>query len=104
MGNFIGIIIVNGDVIFDVGFIYEVEINLNGMFDLISVIGIVIINGGIVFVLFEVGIYNDVISYIILSVVGGVIGMFDSNIVDYNFVFFILILRYDVNNVFFDII
>lgn len=103
-GNSIGTTTVNGDVSFDAGSTYEVEINPNGTSDLIDAAGTATINGGTVSVLPEAGTYNSgTTSYTILSAVGGVAGTFDSNTIDHNFAFLTPTLRYDANNVFLDI-
>ena len=103
-GNSIGTTTVNGDVTFDAGSTYEVEINPNGTSDLIDATGTATINGGTVSVLPEAGTYNfGTTSYTILSATGGVAGTFDSNTIDHNFAFLTPTLRYDANNVFLDI-
>lgn len=102
-GNSIGTTTVNGDVTFDAGSTYEVEINPNGTSDLISATGTATINGGTVSVLPEAGTYNDATSYTILSAAGSVTGTFDSSTVDHNFAFLTPTLRYDANDVFLDI-
>lgn len=77
-GNSIGTLNVAGDITFDAGSTYEVEVNAAGQSDRINATGTATINGGTVKVLNAPGVYAPGSSYTILSAADGVTGTFAS--------------------------
>ncbi len=75
-GNSIGVLTVATSVLFEVGSIYEVEINPAGASDRILASGAMLIEGGVVSVLAEAGSYDRRTTYTILSSAAGVTGRF----------------------------
>ena len=103
-GNSIGTTNVNGDVTFDVGSVYQVEINGDGTGDFVSASGRAIINGGSV----DIQPINSTFSYgtttyTILTAAAGVTGAFESNSIADSYAFLTPVLRYSANDVFLDI-
>ncbi|WP_066560148.1 autotransporter outer membrane beta-barrel domain-containing protein [Croceicoccus bisphenolivorans] len=84
-GNSIGTLHVNGDIDFEVGSVYEVEVDDEGNSDLIKATGAANINGGTVSVLAAAGNYALSGDYLILTAGGGVNGTFDGTDVDLPF-------------------
>jgi outer membrane autotransporter protein len=97
-GNSIGTLHVAGDITFDEGSIYEVEVNSAGDSDLIKASGAVTINGGEVKVLAETGNYADATTYTILTADDPRTGEFAS--VTSNLAFLDPTLTYDPNSVY----
>lgn len=75
-GNSIGLLRVSGNVTFQAGSVYQVEIDAAGQGDRIAAIGTATIQGGAVRVLAAQGDYAPATSYTILSADGGVSGSF----------------------------
>jgi outer membrane autotransporter protein len=75
-GNSIGLLHVNGNVTFEAGSTYQVEINAAGQSDRIAATGTATIKGGIVQVLAGQDNYGPATSYTILTADGGVSGAF----------------------------
>lgn len=96
-GNSIGTLHVVGDVAFDEGAIYQVEVNADGDSDLIAATGSALISGGEVRVLAEAGQYERRTNYTILTADGGITGRFDS--VSSNYAFLTPTLSYGANEV-----
>lgn len=96
-GNSIGTLRVNGNVQFDAGSIYEVEVDAAGNGDRIEATGSAQINGGTVQVLAEAGNYSPATRYLILEATGGVTGRFENAVS--NFAFLNPSLAYDANTV-----
>lgn len=99
-GNSIGTLHVTGDIIFNPGSIYEVEVNAAGQGDKIIASGKATINGGTVKVLAGAGNYAQQTHYTILTANGaaGVSGSFSG--VTSNLAFLDPSLSYDANNVY----
>ena len=102
-GNSIGTLNVAGNIAFDPGSIYEVEIDATQS-DRIAATGTATINGGLVKVLAGTGNYAPATQYTILSAGGGIagIGTFDS--VTSNLAFLDPSLSYDANNVYLSLV
>jgi outer membrane autotransporter protein len=97
-GNSIGTLDVAGNVTFQAGSIYQVEVNAAGQSDKIAATGNATLSGGSVQVLAETGTYGPSTNYTILTADGGVAGIFAG--VSSNFAFLDPTLAYDANNVF----
>lgn len=98
-GNSIGTLSVAGDITFNAGSVYEVEVNAAGQADRINATGVATINGGSVQVLAGAGSYSSITSYTILSATGGVSGTFTGGVTS-NLAFLDPSLSYDANNVY----
>lgn len=96
-GNSIGTLKVSGDVTFNKGSIYKVEVNAASLSDRIEAGGTAYIRGGEVQVDAEAGDYNFETTYKILSAEKGVEGRFDN--VTSNFSFLEPSLKYGLNAV-----
>ncbi len=96
-GNSIGTLTV-GNITFDVGSTYEVEVDADGNSDLIDASGTATINGGRVSVLAQSGDYDPRTTYTILTAAGGRTGTFTD--VTSNLAFLDPSLSYDANNVY----
>lgn len=96
-GNSIGTLNVNGNVRFEAGSVYEVEVNATGESDRLIASGTATIDGGTVSVLAAAGNYRWTSDYVILSAAGGVSGTFAATNVDLPFL--TPSLRYDPNDV-----
>ena len=96
-GNSIGTLNV-GNITFQAGSIYQVEVNAAGQSDKIVAMGTATINGGTVQVLTGAGTYAPSMTYTILTAVGGRTGTFSG--VTSNFAFLDWALTYDPNNVY----
>ncbi|OYX71912.1 MAG: hypothetical protein B7Y95_11960, partial [Rhizobiales bacterium 32-66-11] len=81
-GNSIGTLNVNGDVTFNSGSFYQVEVASNGTSDLIAASGRAILNGGTVQLsaLDPAVSYRNGQNYTILTAAGGITGAFESTI------------------------
>ncbi|MCR6670126.1 MAG: autotransporter domain-containing protein [Devosia ginsengisoli] len=99
-GNSIGTIVVDGDLVFDAGSIFEAEIDPALAADLVDVSGTVTINGGTVHALKAGGVYTPDSRWTIIDAAGGVTGTFDA--LSQNMPFVDLALAYDANAVFID--
>ena len=99
-GNSIGTTHVAGNVTFDPGSVFEVEVNANGQSDRIQATGQAIVNGGTVQVLPEPGDYANLTTYTILTADAGVNGTFDDVAIDTRFAFLTPNLSYDARNAF----
>ncbi|QDZ13392.1 autotransporter outer membrane beta-barrel domain-containing protein [Devosia ginsengisoli] len=99
-GNSIGTIVVDGDLVFDPGSIFEAEIDPALAADLVDVSGTVTINGGTVHALKAGGVYTPDSRWTIIDAAGGVTGTFDA--LSQNMPFVNLALAYDANAVFVD--
>ncbi len=97
-GNSIGTLHVAGDIGFNPGSIYEVEVNAVGQSDRIVASGTASIAGGSVSALAGSGNYAPQTQYTILTADGGRIGTFDG--VTSNLAFLDPSLSYDANNVY----
>lgn len=97
-GNSIGTLNVAGNITFNPGSIYEVEVNAAGQGDKIIATGAATISGGTVKVLAGMGDYAPATTYTILTANGGRTGAFDS--VTSNLAFLDPSLSYDANNVY----
>ncbi len=97
-GNSIGTINV-GNIGFDPGSTYEVEIDATGASDRIAASGNATINGGAVRVLAGAGNYAQQTQYTILTAAGGLAGTFTGG-VSSNLAFLDPSLSYDANNVY----
>lgn len=97
-GNSIGTLNVAGNVAFQAGSIYQVEVNAAGQSDRIAATGNATLSGSSVQVLAESGAYQPSTTYTVLSADGGVVGNFVG--VSSNFAFLNPTLTYDANNVF----
>ncbi|MGO4686133.1 autotransporter domain-containing protein [Hyphomicrobium sp. 2TAF46] len=98
-GNSIGTLNVAGNITFNVGSIYEVEVNAAGQSDKIVAIGAATINGGSVNVLAGMGNYAPATTYTILTANGGRTGTFTEG-VNSNLAFLDPSLSYDTGNVY----
>lgn len=96
-GNSISTFNVAGDVTFEAGSIYEVEVDGMGLGDRLVAGGAAIIEGGTVSVIAAAGNYRWTSDYVILSAAGGVTGAFTDTDVDLPFL--TPYLRYDPNEV-----
>lgn len=96
-GNSIGTLTTIGDVLFEDGSVYEVEVNAQGDSDKLLVGGKATIEGGTVSVLAAAGNYRWNSDYVIISAADGVTGQFDDTDVDLPFL--TPYLRYDLNDV-----
>lgn len=97
-GNSIGTLTVTGDVSFQSGAIYEVEVNPEGtQSDLIHATGAAHLGGGAVIHVGQDGFYKPFWRYRILTADGGVTGRFDG--VSSRFLFLDPTLAYDANGV-----
>lgn len=99
-GNSIGTLNVAGNIVFNAGSVYEVEVNPAGQADRIVASGTATINGGTVSVLAGGGDYRPETSYLILHADGGIAGTDRFGDVTSNFAFLDPSLSYDANNVF----
>ena len=99
-GNSIGMLAVDGDLIFDAGSTYRAEINPALASDLVTVTGTATIDGGTVYAQKAGGIYTPGSRWTILDAAGGVSGVFDA--LDQNMPFVDLALGYDANHVYID--
>ncbi len=97
-GNSIGTLNVAGNVLFNAGSIYEVEVNAAGQSDRINATGTATINGGTVKVLAGAGNYAPSTQYTILTANGGVAGTFTG--VTSNLAFLDPTLTYDPTNIY----
>jgi len=97
-GNSIGTINV-GNITFNAGSIYEVEVNAAGASDKIAASGSATINGGGVKVLAGMGNYAPATTYTILTATGGRTGTFTDGVTS-NLAFLDPSLSYDANNVY----
>lgn len=97
-GNSIGTLAVTGDVQFDAGSVYEVEVDAAGNSDRINATGAATINGGTVSVLAAAGTYRSTSDYVILTAAGGVTGRFGDE-VDIDLPFLTPSLAYSANEV-----
>ncbi|MFD0988139.1 autotransporter family protein [Methyloligella solikamskensis] len=97
-GNSIGTINVAGNVTFNSGSTYKVEVDAAGNSDLINATGTASINGGTVSVLAQNGDYDPKTTYTILTAGGGVSGTFTD--VTSNLAFLDPTLSYDANSVY----
>jgi len=84
-GNSIGQLNVTGDVTFDAGSIYAVEVDANGNADRVNATGRATLSGGKVAVTAAAGNYRWVSDYVILTARGGVSGQFAGYNVDLPF-------------------
>lgn len=98
-GNSIGTLNVAGNVVFNPGSIYQVEVDAAGQADKISATGAATINGGKVEVLAGMGDYAPATTYTILTASGGRTGTFTEGVTS-NLAFLTPSLSYDANNVF----
>ncbi|ODA67265.1 Extracellular serine protease precursor [Methyloligella halotolerans] len=94
----IGTIGISGNVTFDAGSIYALDINAAGVSDLINTAGSAVLNGGLVDVLAQVGTYLPNTRYLILRALGGRVGTFSS--ARTNFAFLTPTLEYDADSVY----
>jgi len=97
-GNSIGTLNV-GNITFNPGSIYEVEVNAAGQSDKIAATGTATINGGAVKVLAGMGNYAPATTYTILTANGGRTGTFTEGVTS-NLAFLDPSLSYDANNVY----
>lgn len=97
-GNSIGTLNVAGNIVFNPGSTYEVEIDAAGQSDRIVAAGTATINGGAVNVLAGAGNYAQQTRYTILTAAGGRTGTFTS--VTSNLAFLAPALGYDAGNVY----
>jgi outer membrane autotransporter protein len=98
-GNSIGTLNVAGNIAFNAGSIYEVEVNAAGQSDKIVASGTATINGGSVKVLAGMGNYAPATTYTILTANGGRSGTFTGGVTS-NLAFLDPSLSYDANNVY----
>jgi outer membrane autotransporter protein len=98
-GNSIGTINIAGNITFNAGSIYEVEVNAEGQSDRIVATGTATINGGSVTVLAGSGNYAPQAQYTILTASGGRTGTFTGGVAS-NLAFLDPSLSYDANNVY----
>ena len=97
-GNSIGTLTVRGNVSFDVGSLYQVEVNAAGQSDKINATGTATLTGGTVQVLAPGGSYARQTRYTILTASAGVTGTFTG--VTSNLAFLTALLSYDPKDVF----
>lgn len=98
-GNSIGTLTVAGNIVFDPGSVYEVEIDADGQADRILADGTATLGGGRVSVLAGVGGYAPATTYTILTAHGGLSGTFTGGVTS-NLAFLDPSLSYDANNVY----
>ncbi|MDY6922507.1 MAG: autotransporter outer membrane beta-barrel domain-containing protein [Pseudomonadota bacterium] len=97
-GNSIGTLNITGDVVFNAGSIYEVEVDpASDASDWIVAGGTATLNGGVVRHIGYAGQYRPDSSYVILTAAGGVTGTFDG--VETDFAFLDSSLQYAANAV-----
>ncbi|MBU1384141.1 MAG: autotransporter domain-containing protein [Alphaproteobacteria bacterium] len=97
-GNSIGTLNITGDVVFDAGSIYEVEVDpTSDASDRIVAGGTATLNGGVVRHIGLTGEYRPEATYTILTAVGGVTGAFDA--IETDFAFLDASLTYQTNAV-----
>src|SRR5690606_21810146 len=97
-GNSIDTLTVDGDVVFEAGSIFEVEVEADGSTDVLAATGTATINGGTVDVqASDVGTWSSSTDFSILTADGGVTGEFDT--VTSNLAFLTPTLSYDANSV-----
>lgn len=97
-GNSIDTLTVDGDVVFEAGSIFEVEVEADGSTDVLAATGTATINGGTVDVqASDVGTWSATTDFSILTADGGVTGEFDT--VTSNLAFLTPTLSYDANSV-----
>lgn len=96
-GNSIGTLTITGNITFNAGSIYQVEVNAAGQSDKIAA-GTATINGGNVQVLAGAGTYAPSTQYTILTTTGGRTGTFSS--VSSNLAFLTPSLSYNANTVY----
>ena len=96
-GNSIGTLDV-GNIVFNPGSVYEVEVDATGQSDLVRASGTAAINGGSVQVLAGSGNYAPAATYTILTASGGRTGTFTGGVTS-NLAFLDPSLSYDANNV-----
>ena len=101
-GNSIGTIHSTGDVTFEAGSTYQVEVDATGAGDKIVTTGKAIIQGGNVQVLAAAGNYKPLTHYTLVSADQGVQGKFDG--ATSNLAFLSPMLGYDANTVFLDLV
>ncbi|KAB2726273.1 autotransporter domain-containing protein [Brucella anthropi] len=99
-GNSIDTLTIDGNLTFEAGSTLEAEINPALESDLITVTGQANINGGTVYALKAGGVYLPESRWTIVTVVGGVTGVFNN--LDQNMPFVDLALSYDRNHVYID--
>lgn len=97
-GNSIGTLAVTGDVQFDAGSVYQVEVDAAGNSDRINATGSATINGGTVSVLAAAGTYRSTSDYVILKAADGVTGRFGDK-VDIDLPFLTPFLGYSADEV-----
>jgi subtilase-type serine protease len=98
-GNSIGTLNVAGNVTFNPGSIYDVEVNAAGQSDKINATGTATIHGGSVRVLPGMGNHTPATTYTILTANGGRSGTFTEGVTS-NFAFLDPSLSYDANSVY----
>ncbi|WP_371424229.1 autotransporter domain-containing protein [Tardiphaga sp.] len=98
-GNSIGTLNIAGNVTFNAGSIYEVEVNAAGQSDRIVATGTATINGGSVKALAGTGNYAPATTYTILTANGGRTGTFTGGVTS-NLAFLDPSLSYDAYNVY----
>ncbi|HEX5500432.1 MAG TPA: autotransporter domain-containing protein, partial [Thermomicrobiales bacterium] len=97
-GNSIGTLKINGDITFQSGSIYEVEINAGLQSDRVDASGVAAIKGGTVDVIKAAGVYTPGSRWTIVSAGGGVTGTFAT--FTQNMPFVDLLLAYDADHVY----
>ncbi|WP_431099055.1 autotransporter outer membrane beta-barrel domain-containing protein [Polaromonas aquatica] len=97
-GNSIGTLTVVGNLTFNAGSNYSVEVDSAGSNDRTNATGTLTINGGTVNVLASAGTYSPSTQYTILNATGGRTGVFNG--VNTNLAFLTPSLTYDPNNVY----
>ncbi|MPZ38779.1 MAG: autotransporter outer membrane beta-barrel domain-containing protein [Rhizobiales bacterium] len=100
-GNSIGTLTVAGNVTFQPGSVYQVEINPQVQNDLLHATGTATLNGGTVSVIKAGGTYTAGTRYTILTADAGVTGVFSG--LTQNLPLIDLMLSYNPNNVFLDV-
>ncbi|WP_175422146.1 autotransporter domain-containing protein [Agrobacterium tumefaciens] len=95
-GNSIGTLTVNGDITFEAGSVYDVEVDAAGQTDLIHALGAATINGGTVNVAAGTGTYGTSTRYTILTADAGRSGTFAGATTD--LAFLDPLLGYDAQN------
>ncbi|WP_425961101.1 autotransporter outer membrane beta-barrel domain-containing protein [Rhizobium nepotum] len=95
-GNSIGTLTVNGDITFEAGSVYDVEVDAAGQTDLIHALGTATINGGTVNVAAGTGTYGTSTRYTILTADAGRSGTFAGATTD--LAFLDPLLGYDAQN------